>query len=69
MTFERLLHSLDSTRLTLELTSGRPLSGDITCIGDNFVAIRVHNEHNVSEIVPFTSIAAIHSIPTERLQR
>ncbi|MHB8148100.1 MAG: hypothetical protein ACYDGM_12695 [Vulcanimicrobiaceae bacterium] len=60
MKLDAFMRSFDSTRIMLELTSGRPIGGEVTFVGDDFLAVRVHAEHDVSEIVPFMCIATIH---------
>lgn len=57
MKLESVMRSFDSTRIMLELTSGRPISGEVTFVGDDFIAVRVHAEHDVSELVPLISMA------------
>jgi hypothetical protein len=67
MRLKAFLQTFGSTRLTLELTSGKSISGETTFIGDDFLAVSIHSEHAVSEVVPFTSIATIHGVANKQL--
>ncbi len=68
MKFESFMRSFAGTRIMLELTSGRPISGEVIFVGDDFLGVKVHPEHDTAEIVPFTSVATIHNIEVSRLR-
>jgi hypothetical protein len=67
LNLERLLFAMKSTRVTFELTSGKPISGEVTFLGSDFVALSINAERVVSEIVPFSSIASVHAVSDELL--
>lgn len=62
-----LITQLAPGTIAIETTSGKQVRGEIAAIGDDFVAVKVHTAHDVADVVPFSSIAEIRSVPESKL--
>lgn len=65
----QLISNLPRDRISLETTSGKQITGELVLIGDDFVAVRVHAEHDNADVVPFSSIAEIRAVPRAALPK
>lgn len=54
-------------RISIETSSGKQITGELVLVGEDFVAVKVHAEHDNADVVPFTSIAEIRSVPSDVL--